>query len=47
MMGKEVLTLILQQIFNSWNHRRMEEGLDDKIHIVGDTIYAFHGWQNV
>lgn len=26
---------------------RVEEGLDDKIHIVGDTIYAFHGWQNV
>jgi hypothetical protein len=25
----------------------MEEGLDDKIHIVGDIIHAFHMWQNV
>ncbi len=45
--GQKSSNLILQQILNSWHHRWVEEGLDDKIHIVGDTIYAFHVWQNV
>lgn len=45
--GQRSFKLILQQIPNFWYHRQMEEGLDDKIHIVGDIIYAFHMWQNV